>query len=109
MPGPALPPSFSRVSRGFEDHVSEPANAQLDAASWEGRGVCEADGVFTWVPLAPTTPPAHGHPSYDLPGSPTTPSPSAPPLLGQEGRRQEGNSFCLPLVGFAPRSSAFIC
>ena len=40
-------PSFSRVSRGFEEHASEPANAQLDAASWDGRGGCEADGVVT--------------------------------------------------------------
>ena len=40
-------PSFSRVSRGFEEHVSEPANAQLDAASWDGKGGCEADGVVT--------------------------------------------------------------
>ena len=67
-------PSFSRVSRGFHpsslpllpsgegklepplstrergggegiEHVSEPANAQLDAASWDGRGGCETDGV----------------------------------------------------------------
>src|SRR3990170_1312777 len=58
MSGPVLPPSFSRVSRGFEAHVPEPANAQLDAASWDGRGGCEADGVVTWALLAPTTQPA---------------------------------------------------
>jgi len=56
--GPALLPSFSRVSRGFEDLVSEPANAQLDAAGWDGRGVCEADGVVAWSPVTPTTPAA---------------------------------------------------
>jgi len=57
MIDPALLPSFSRVSRG-EDHVSEPANAQLDAASWDGRGGCEADGVVASRMLTPTTPPA---------------------------------------------------
>ena len=29
------------------------------------------------------------HPSYDLPGSPTTPSPSVPPLLRQEGSAED--------------------
>src|SRR3970282_518008 len=58
MTGPALLPSFSRVSRGFEDHVSEPANAQLDAASWAGRGGSEAEVGVTWVRLPPPPPPA---------------------------------------------------
>src|SRR3970040_2370935 len=74
MTGPALLPSFSGVSRGFEDHVSEPANAQLDAASWDGRGGCEADGVGAGAPLAPTPPPAcAGTPPRaggEYPGSP---------------------------------------
>ena len=53
-------PSFSRVSRGFEDHVSEPANAQLDAASWDGRGVAKRRGggrndYFNAVTLNMTT------------------------------------------------------
>ena len=75
MSGPALLPSFSRVSRGFEDHVSELANAQLDAASWDGRGGCEADGVVTCAPPAPTTPPTN---------------PSPPPL----SRAERGGSRC---------------
>jgi len=40
-----LLPLLFKGEPGFEDHVSEPANAQLDAASWDGRGGCEADGV----------------------------------------------------------------
>jgi hypothetical protein len=34
-------PSCRRVSRGFEEHVSEPANASRDAARLAGRGGCE--------------------------------------------------------------------
>ena len=59
MTAPMLFPSFLRVSRGFDDHVSERANAQLDAASWDGRGGCEADGVVASRMLAPTTPPTY--------------------------------------------------
>jgi hypothetical protein len=38
-------PSFPRVSRGFEEHASEPANARLDAARRAGRGGADGDGV----------------------------------------------------------------
>jgi hypothetical protein len=38
-------PSCPRVSRGFEDHVSEPANARRDAARRDGRGRRRAVGV----------------------------------------------------------------
>ena len=38
-------PSCPRVSRGFEEHVSEPANARRDAARRDGRGVATGDGV----------------------------------------------------------------
>jgi ABC-type multidrug transport system ATPase subunit len=38
-------PSLPRVSRGFEEHVSEPANARRDAARRDGRGGGAADGV----------------------------------------------------------------
>jgi hypothetical protein len=37
-------PSCLRASRGFEEHVSEPASDQLDAASWDGRGVTLVTG-----------------------------------------------------------------
>jgi len=38
-------PSLPRVSRGFEEHVSEPANARRDAARRAGRGGGGPDGV----------------------------------------------------------------
>jgi len=38
-------PSLARVSRGFEEHASEPANARRDAARRDGRGGREAAGV----------------------------------------------------------------
>jgi excinuclease ABC subunit A len=38
-------PSLPRVSRGFEEHVSEPANARRDAARRAGRGGRNAAGV----------------------------------------------------------------
>ena len=57
--------------------MSEPANAQLDAASWDGRGGAKRRG------------------GYNAALSPTTPSPSVPPLLGQEGKSLLPNQVTL--------------
>ena len=37
-------PSCQRASRGFEEHVSKPASARLDAARRAGRGGAERRG-----------------------------------------------------------------
>src|SRR3970040_82721 len=98
-------PSFSRVSRGFEEHASEPANDSRDAARLDGRGGCDADGVVTWAALLPPPHPQIPHPrpspewrgeardSLPLHGGRAWDGGWRAPLLGQEG-----NSFCYQLL-----------
>ena len=71
--------SLSPVHLGIDLRARNKMTGPVLLPSFSRRGGCEADGVVTWAPLAPTTPPAN---------------PSPPPL----SRAERGGSRFLSLA-----------